>query len=241
MRIRCLKHVAFEGPARIADWAQSRGHMLATTKLFHSQPLPAVEDFDWLVSLGGPMGVHDEAQYPWLTAEKQLIEQTVLAGKPVLGVCLGAQLLADVLGAGVYRNQQKEIGWFPVRRAPLAAVAETLRSLPAEFVPFHWHGDTFQLPAGALHMAESAGCRNQAFECGLAWGLQFHLEATPTSVEALIRNCAAEIGSGPYEQICDEMLRDPARFLALEPILDGLLDRMAATASPAPNDMVRCC
>lgn len=240
MRIQCLKHVAFEGPARIADWAESRGHTLATTELFRSQPLPAVGDFDWLVALGGPMSVHDEAQHPWLTAEKRLIEQTLLAGKPVLGVCLGAQLLADVLGAEVYRNRQKEIGWFPVRRTALAAASEVFGSLPPEFIPFHWHADTFHLPERGLHAVESTGCRNQAFECGLAWGLQFHLEATPATVEALIRNCAAEIGSGPYEQSPDEMLRDPARFLALEPVLDEVLDRMAATVSRVSNDAVRC-
>jgi len=238
MRIQCLQHVAFEGPARLADWARSRGHTLATKELFGSEPLPAVEDFDWLVALGGPKGVYDE-QYPWLIAEKQLIEQTLRAGKAVLGVCLGAQLLADVLGAGVWRNRHKEIGWFPARRTSSAAASAVFRSLPPEFVPFHWHGDTFDLPAAALHAAESEGCRNQAFECGLAWGLQFHLEATPASVKALIHNCAAEIGSGPYEQSADELLRDSAHFLALEPILDRLLDRIAATASRVLNDVVR--
>ena len=241
MRIQCLKHVTFEGPAGIADWAWSRGHILAVTELFRNPPLPAVEDFDWLVALGGPMGVHDEAAHPWLTGEKQLIEQTLHAGKPVLGVCLGAQLLADVLGAGVCRNRHKEIGWFPARRTSSAAASAVFSSLPPEFVPFHWHGDTFRLPAGALHAAESVGCRNQAFECGLAWGLQFHLEATPASVEALIHNCAAEIGSGPYEQSPDEMLRDPLLFLALQPVLDGLLDRMAVTVSRVSDDVVRCC
>jgi GMP synthase (glutamine-hydrolysing) len=239
VRIWCLQHAAFEGPARIADWARIRGHALETTELFRDQPLPTVNDFDWLVALGGPMSVHDEAQHAWLTAEKRFIEQTLRAGKPVLGVCLGSQLLADVLGAAVSRNPHKEIGWFPVRRSASAAASEVFGSLPPEFVPFHWHGETFDLPVGALHAAESAGCRHQAFAFGLAWGLQFHLEVTPAGVEALIRNCAAEIGSGPYEQNADEMLRDLARFLGLEPVLDGLLDRMAANASRVLNDVVR--
>lgn len=153
------------------------------------------------------------------------------AGKPVLGVCLGGQLMADVLGARVYRNRHKEVGWFLVCRTSSASSSDVFRSLPPEFIPFHWHADTFDLPAGALRIAESRGCRNQAFECGLAWGLQFHLEATPASVDALIQNCAADIGCGPYEQSAEGMLRDRARFLALEPVLDEVLDRMVAITS----------
>jgi GMP synthase-like glutamine amidotransferase len=204
---------------------------LAATKLFRRQPLPAWEDFDWLVVLGGPMGVHDEAHCPWLTAEKRLIERTLRAGKPVLGVCLGAQLVADVPGARICRNRHKEAGWFPVRRAASAAASKVFRALPPDFIPFHWHQDTFSLPPRALHAAASAGCRNQAFECGLAWGLQFHLEATPASVKALIQNCAADIGTGPYEQSARAMLADPARFLALKPALYRLLDRIGSIAS----------
>ncbi len=239
MRIHFLQHVPFEGPARIATWARGRGHALATTALFRGDPLPRVRDFDWLVAMGGPMGVHDEAEYPWLIAEKKLIERTLRAGKAVLGVCLGAQLLADVLGARVFRNRHKEIGWFPARRAPGAERSEIFRSLPGEFLVFHWHGDTFDLPAGALHGAESDGCWNQAFECGLAWGLQFHLEATPASVGALLQNCSAEIGSGPFEQSPAEMRRDPNRFLVLGPLLDNVLEgieKAAAEATPRPEE-----
>ncbi len=217
MRVHYLQHAPFEGPASIAGWVRRRGHTLAATKLFQDQALPGIEDFDWLVVLGGPMGVQDESPHPWLKEEKKLLERTVRAGKPVLGVCLGAQLLAHVLGAKVYRNGHQETGWFPVRRA-----SGTL--FPARFTAFHWHGDTFDLPTGAVHLAASDGCRNQAFECGLAWGLQFHLEVTPSSVRALIQNCSADIGSGPFEQSADEMLRDPSRFFTLRPLLDGALD-----------------
>ena len=164
MRIRYLQHVPFEGPGAIASWAQSRGHALAGTFLSQGDPLPRPQDFDQLVVLGGPMSVHDDQEYPWLKDEKKLIADTLRAEKTVLGVCLGAQLLAHVLGGRVYRAPEMEIGWFPVQMRPEARSSRRTAGLPERFLAFHWHGETFDLPAGAAHLAETAACPNQAFE-----------------------------------------------------------------------------
>ena len=229
MRIHYLQHVPFEGLANILTWAQAGHHHVSSTALFRGEVLPSPELFDSLVVMGGPMSVHDEAQYPWLIGEKKLIEQSIKSGKLVLGVCLGAQLLADVLGAKVYRNKYKEIGWFPVRHLQEESVAA---GLPRTFTAFHWHGETFDLPAGAVHLAESDGCANQAFEFGgKALALQFHLEVTRESVEGLVRNCAADITSGPYVQSADQMLAAADAFAAIQPLLFQVLDRWAGSAS----------
>jgi len=173
--------------------------------------------------MGGPMGVYDEEQYPWLTAEKNFIKQIIDRNKPVLGICLGAQLIADVLGSNVWKNDQKEIGFFPLEtkmREAAAIVAATEQSEEAiignsesDFskpwknqTVFHWHGDTFGIPDGAVHLASSEATENQAFlykDNVLA--LQFHLETTEESLMSLYENCSDEIGEGPFLQTLEEM------------------------------------
>ena len=198
IRLHYLQHVPFEGLGIIEEWAEARGFEIRVSRLYDHDPLPAPELFDWLVIMGGPMGIYDSTEYPWLVAEKECIQQAIAAGKTVLGICLGAQLIADVLGARVYPAAQKEIGWFPIERS--AAAPELL---PEKLVVFHWHGDTFDLPEGAVHLASSAACANQGFIYNdRVVGLQFHMETTPESMEALIENCANELphvaaASGP--------------------------------------------
>src|SRR3974377_365570 len=114
MRIHYLKHVPFEGLGFIEEWAGTNGHRVSATRQYAEETLPGSDDFDLLVVMGGHVGACDDDRCPWLTTEKRFIEQAVEADKPVLGICLGAQLLAAVSGARVYRNQHKEIGWFPV-------------------------------------------------------------------------------------------------------------------------------
>jgi GMP synthase-like glutamine amidotransferase len=222
-RLHFIQHVPFETPARIAGWARERGLETSIARVFE-EPLPAAGDVEALVVMGGPMGVHDEGKLPWLAGEKRLIEAVVRAGKPVLGVCLGAQLIADVLGARVYRNRFHEIGWFRVE-ATAAGRGHARFPLRAEFVPFHWHGDAFDLPAGAVQLARSAACEQQAFAWGdRVLGLQFHLEMDAEGVAALTAHCGGDAGSGPYVQSPDEMLGVPARFDAARALLDELLD-----------------
>jgi GMP synthase-like glutamine amidotransferase/putative methionine-R-sulfoxide reductase with GAF domain len=197
LKIHYLQHVAFEGPGAIAAWAKSRHHALVGTSLFRGEQLPSAQEFDLLIVMGGPMSVRDDKEYCWLKDEMKLIDETLHAGKKVLGVCLGAQLLAHVLGSRVYPAREKEIGWFPVRMRPEAKLSRRTECMPDSFLTFHWHGETFDLPTGATHLAETTVCPNQAFEHGgQAIGLQFHLEVTPDIVRELVRNCGNDTDSG---------------------------------------------
>jgi len=230
MYIHCLQHVPFEGPAGIGGWAAGEGYPVTTTHLFARERLPDREAFDWLIVMGGPMGVRDEAGYPWLASEKELIDAAIAAGKTVIGVCLGAQLIAEVLGASVYPNAHKEIGWFPIALTEQGRASGLFALLPPRFEVFHWHGDTFDLPEGASHLAHSEGCGHQAFlYADRVLGLQFHLESTPTSVADLVAGCADEIVPGRYVQRAERMLAATEEdYARINRALFGILDRLAA-------------
>ena len=229
MNVHYLQHVPFEGPASIQDWARRRGHALRATRLDRRETLPPVETLDLLVVMGGPMNIHEEAGYPWLVDEKRFIERAIAGGKRVLGICLGAQLVADVLGAKIYANADREIGWFPVEMTDAGLVPKVFVAFPTPLDVFHWHGDTFDIPPGAVHVARSAGCANQAFVYDeRVVGLQFHMETTPASARALIVHCADEIVEGRYIQTPQAMLADTGRFDAINRAMHDLLDRLAA-------------
>jgi GMP synthase-like glutamine amidotransferase len=211
MRARIFQHVPFEGPGSIAAWLATKQAQVEYTRFFEtpetskpskpSEQLPspdALDALDLLVVMGGPMSVNDEAEFPWLAAEKTFIRDAVAKGIPTLGICLGAQLIASALGAKVYKNPVKEIGWFPV--SAVSSDGSVFR-LPDKCTVFHWHGETFDLPAGAVRLAASEVCPNQAFQVGQhTIGLQFHLEATPESTAAILDNCRDELVAGPYIQ-----------------------------------------
>jgi GMP synthase-like glutamine amidotransferase len=226
MKILVLQHVPFEGPAKIAAWAESKNHSLFRTRLFVGEAPPAPDTFDWLVVMGGPMGANDEADFPWLSAEKRLIDRAIRGRKTVLGVCLGAQLIAAVLGARVFRNREKEIGWFPVSLTDAADRSSAFGRLPKRFTAFHWHGDTFDLPAGCSRLAYSDACEQQAFETGdgRVLGLQFHLETSGEAMEGLLEHCAAELVPGPYVQDADRIRGGSANLVSLRGCLDSVLN-----------------
>jgi GMP synthase (glutamine-hydrolysing) len=225
-RIHCIEHVSFEAPGRIADWVVERGHSFAGTRVYEKEPFPSLESFDCLVIMGGPMGVHDDARFEWLREEKQLIDAAIHSEKRVLGVCLGAQLVAHVLGARVYRNRFKEIGWFPVHSTETARAAW---GLPKELNAFHWHSDAFDIPKSAVHLARSAACENQMFAIGTSVvGIQFHLEMTRGGIDDLVRNGAADLGEGPYIQAPSAMGGSDRDFAAAHALLDAVLDRWSA-------------
>jgi GMP synthase-like glutamine amidotransferase len=228
MRIHCLQHAPFEGPARIAHWAAARGHALSVSHLYTGDPLPALDRFERLIVLGGPMSVSDEAEHSWLAHEKARIEDAILAGKSVVGICLGAQLIAEVLGARVYRNADKEIGWLPVALTEAGRASRLCQDLPLEQQVFHWHGDTFELPQDAVHLARSAACAQQAFLFdGRVLALQFHLEATPESVDAICTHCAEEIVPARYVQTAEQMrAANAGLFHGIHRTLATLLDRL---------------
>jgi GMP synthase-like glutamine amidotransferase len=206
MRIHSLENESFEGLGNIEGWAKKKGHSISRTLLFKNEKLPETSDFDWLFIMGGSMNIYEEDKFPWLKEEKNFIAKAIAANKILLGICLGSQLIADVLGGKVSKNQYKEIGWFPVSLTREAMDSSIFRSLPGTFTAFHWHGDTFKIPHGAARIAQSEVCTNQAFECGRTIGVQFHLEYSIKSIDLMFRNCGNELVDGKYIQTPDEII-----------------------------------
>ena len=235
IRIHHLQHVAFEGPGSIATWAANRGYALSASHLYKGDSFPAPDHFDCLVVMGGPMNIYEQDRYPWLTDEKKFIEQAVKNQKTVIGICLGAQLIADVLGQQVYAGRFKEIGWFPVFKTEQARQTPDADFFPDEAVVFHWHGDTFDIPGGALHLAASEACSSQGFIYNRqVVGLQFHLETTRQNAGRLIKHCGDEIVAGRFIQPPDEMLADDSHFETVNHLMDSLLESLPLFASVHP-------
>ncbi len=225
-----LQHVPFEGPAAIASILRARGGIVHTTRLWEGESLEGIGRPDLLVVMGGPMSVNDIDRFPWLAPEIEAVKAQIAAGTPVLGVCLGAQLIARALGASVYRGRQPEIGWWPVEFDG-AALPERLRgALPARMNAMHWHGETFDLPTGAIRFASSPIAANQAFLYGdRIIGLQFHLESTALSVAQLLAAAAGEIGRSTYQPVRHRAQRDlvdPTSYHtgSTRPLLASILD-----------------
>ena len=207
MRLHYLQHVPFENPGSILVWAEKNQYTVTGTHLYKNEILPNPQEFDWLVIMGGPMNIYEEEQYPWLAAEKNLIKTSIQQGKVILGLCLGAQLIADVIGGKVTKNPQTEIGWFPVHLSEEARKSPLFSFFPPEPVVFEWHGDTFSLlPEEAICIAENEACKNQAFIYKKKiFGFQFHLENTAKIIQALVEHCQNELKPGPYVQPKEEI------------------------------------
>lgn len=222
MQLHWLQHVPFEGLGYIEEWAHFRGIEISGTRLFAGEHPPATDRFDWLVIMGGPMGIHSHETHPWLVEEKACIRKAIDTGKTVIGVCLGAQLIADTLGAPVYAGEHKEIGWFPIRRDP-----DGPEWFPEKITVFHWHGDTFDVPKDAIRLASSDAFENQGFIYGdRVVGLQFHMESTRKSVEALVEHCADELVDGPYIQTPMQIHSAYDELTTINAALSRLLDEL---------------
>lgn len=227
MRVHCLSHVPHEGPGILRELVARRGGTLTEWRLFESPQLPALDAIDWLIIMGGPMSVNDAPKLSWMPAEQALIRalvEQIQAGGPghALGICLGAQFLAQALGAKVAPLPEQEIGWWPVH---LSATPGPLGDWPTAFAAFHWHGEGLALPAGCENLASSAQCPHQAFACGpRILGLQFHAEMTPTEVRVLI-DAHRPLPSGVAVQSAQQMLSAPERYAALNQRLLATLDR----------------
>jgi GMP synthase-like glutamine amidotransferase len=233
IRIHAFLHVPFEPLGWIELWARSRGHFLTTTHFFED-PEPWVPDeYDLLVIMGGPMSANDDSIYPWMRWEKETIKKAIDGGKTVLGICLGSQLIANVLGSRVYPNPHKEIGFFPVSLTEEGKKHSLLSSFPETFMAFHWHGETFDLPEGAIHLFRSEGCTQQGFLLdGRVLGLQFHLETTPALMNNLLEHSRKDLeGESPY-LMGEEKIREGEIYLPkMHALLDLLLDRLVRKGS----------
>lgn len=224
MLIHIIQHVPYEGPGHILDWARQNKHRVSFTRLYKNELFPAMNSVDLLVVMGGPMGIYQDSEYPWLASEKDFIRKYIDFGGRVLGVCLGAQLIADILGARVYPNTEKEIGWFPVSLTPTAIDSPFFADLPQPFEAFHWHGDTFDIPEGAKHVLSSEACENQAFEYEeRVVGLQFHVESTEQSVSDLLENCSDDLVNARYIQDEDSIRRQMDKAPMANRVLEFLL------------------
>lgn len=204
MRVYVLQHVPFEELGNIHPWLVQHNADIHYCYLYANDPLPDVADVDLLIVLGGPMSVNDESHYPWLVAEKVFLAQAIAAEKPIVGICLGAQLIASCQGARIYSNYAKEIGWFDINA--VAASGDVL-PLPTSMHVFHWHGETFELPANAVLLANSVACNNQIFQLSKrVIGLQCHLETTEENARSMVLHCADELTGGSFIQDADAIL-----------------------------------
>ncbi|MDO8431207.1 MAG: type 1 glutamine amidotransferase [Candidatus Binatus sp.] len=229
-KIYVLQHHAVENLGSIADALEGAALAWQYVRVHDGQPIPAeMKGAGGLIVMGGPMGVYQTDRYPFLREEMALIEDAIEHNRPVLGVCLGAQIVAAALGAKVDRNPRgKEIGWHPIRLEPAARDDRLMRGLPETLTPFHWHGDIFDLPAGAVSLASSDKTPCQAFRYGdKTYALQFHFEVTDASVRAMADAFAKDL---QREKIAAaEMIADSDRYAApLEQIADTVFSRWAS-------------
>jgi GMP synthase-like glutamine amidotransferase len=236
MRIHYLQHDPYEAPGIILPWAAERGHSLSKT-FTRGDGGPAVfpgqQSFDWLIILGGSVSAYEEEAFPWLRAEKDFIRETVAAGKTVLGICLGAQLLADSLGGAVTKNPHKEIGWFPLSFYSEFRAHPLFDFLPENPLSFQWHADTFSvLPPGAVPLAESEACKHQGFIYrDRVFAFQFHWECTQQNLEDFVAMSGDELAPGPFVQSPAEILGRGGQVRQNNAWMKEFLSRLEARGS----------
>ena len=231
MRVHWFQHAPFEDLGCIAPWLAARHATVTATRLHLNQRPPAPDGYDWLIVMGGPMNIYEYQRHPWLRDERDAIRQALAAGKRVLGICLGAQLVADVLGGQVARNREPEIGWFPVTLSDAGRKARACDGFPAQFQAFHWHGDTFAIPPGYENLLSSEACANQAFASRDARvvGIQFHLEVTAANARIWFEH--ERPAPSRYVQTPEEILRELPYFAENNRQMYRLLQTMSE--SPA--------
>jgi len=222
MRVHWLQHAEHDGPGTLAPALEALGHHVRGTRLDLGEPLPALEAFDALAILGGPMNIHQHAAHPWLVAEKSLIRAALATDKRLFGICLGAQLLADALGARVQRAPARERGWWPVTKTTAGQHSPLLAGIPDPFTAFHWHEDTFELPAGAVCLARSAACAQQAFSFDgtRVFGMQFHPEITADAARCWLDGDDWSVGN--YVQGPTDITGNNAAFLSTQTLMAQL-------------------
>jgi len=213
--ILILQHVSSEGPGLIGKVAQNMGYSLRIIRLFKGESIPsAPRTFSALIVMGGPMGVYDEAEYPFIKDELTIIEAAFKASVPVFGVCLGAQLMARAAGAKVKSGRKKEIGFYNIRLTQAGLSDALLMGLPEEFKVFQWHGDTFSIPGGAKNLAFSEAFEHQLLKVGTnSYGLQFHIEVTEAMVRGFLAEGREELKGAPYIKPAEVIMSEARELL----------------------------
>ncbi len=224
MHVHCLQHAAHEDLGCIGPWLARRGDRVSMTRLWAGDALPPPTGFDALIVMGGPMNIYEHGAHPWLVSEKKMIRAAIDGGLPVLGICLGSQLIADVMGGPVTRNAHTEIGWFDVGLNTAGRAHALFGDWPDRFSAFHWHGDTFAIPPGAQNLMSSEGCAHQAYAIGdRVIGLQFHLEVT--AADARVWLAQETLRPSTYVQTPEFILGELERFALDNRLMVRLLDR----------------
>lgn len=227
MHIHYFQHDHFEDVGYIGDWAANNNFTTSYTRFDLKPELPLLEDFDWLVVMGGKMGVNDSEQYPWLPAEIKFIKQAINSGKIVIGICLGSQLVTSALGASVYKNREPEMGYYPVFFNGNAQNDNIFRHFTPELNVMHMHFDIFDLPNGAVAMASSLVTPCQAFRFGNnVFAFQFHFEITESNSPVFIREITPEIVPGNFTQSPEEMLQNTSYCRLNNKIFTKVLDEI---------------
>lgn len=231
MKIHCIRHEPFEGLAYIEDWIREMNFPLSYTHTFRNEEFPEINSFDLLIVMGGTVSVYEEDKFTWLRKEKQCIRESIKAGKSILGICLGAQLVANVLHAKVYLGAKSEIGWFPLKFDIEAR--RLLPFLPKEETVFHWHGDTFDIPHGAVNIGSSDTTPHQGFIYNnKIIALQFHCEMTPTSLENIVQGTSSELSiTGPSVQSKNEIMANNMRCSGNNRIIKHILEYLKTVSS----------
>ncbi len=212
MNVLIIKHIEIEGPGLIEDCLIKGKIQHRMINLETNPEFPILDDFTHIILLGGPMNVYEEDQYPFLKPEDLFIKEAVQRGKRILGICLGAQLIAKALGARVYKAAVKEIGWYPVSVTEDGALDPLFSFLPKSFAAFQWHGDTFDLPSAGKLMATSSPVRNQAFRYGEnAYGLQFHFEILEGMIQEWMKGYEKEFNEGERPRFSKEKILEDTR------------------------------
>ncbi len=231
MHIHCLQHISFENPGYIKVWAQQNHHNITYTYFFEDNfVLPDLKNIDALIIMGGNMNVDEEEKFRWLRKEKKLIKAAINARKKVIGICLGAQLIAAALGCNVYPGSQKEIGFYPVQFTDGALNHPLFNHFKNLYTVFHWHGDTFDLPANAQLIASSAICKHQAFLIGNnVMGFQFHFEMNETIINDMIKHDGHELEEdGKYIQSQQQLSKGYQHLKQNQKDIFTLLDKFFA-------------